>query len=413
VETKQKVLLVDDDKFMHKVIAKTLGDRFTLFSAFDGKEGIALAKSNPPDIILLDVEMPELNGYETCERLRADPQTTRIPILFLSSRSSLQERLLGLELGADDYLVKPCSREDIIAKLAAIQRYQQQRGALQAQIELAQKAAYVALAGSSELGRIMLFVEQSYAATNFPLLMTKLLGVTTSLGLNCSVMCHTSDGPLWFALMGEVAPMEQEIISALSTMGRFYDFGCRTQINFPFVSLLIKNMPLDDMERYGRLKDALPFLLSAADSKIRSMNTEQAIKRQSEELAHAFDIIHSTLSVLGESLKENQENGIQIMRRMMMRLMEMLPGMGLDEDQEERLLTLVDGGVNATADVIDNGERFSVAFNEVLVNLDALLKRQQTMVKEVMSQNFAEKEAPEAGAAAGTQEDGVGSVELF
>ncbi|MDQ7049211.1 MAG: response regulator [Enterobacterales bacterium] len=100
------ILAIDDDKFIHKMIARALdSEDVAIRFAVNGEAGIKMATESIPEIILLDVEMPGINGYETCERLRALDVTRNVPIVFLSSRSSLRERMQGYEAGGDDYLV--------------------------------------------------------------------------------------------------------------------------------------------------------------------------------------------------------------------------------------------------------------------------------------------------------------------
>ena len=85
------ILAIDDDKFVQKMIARALDSEYAQVRMADnGEQGLELACKNIPDIILLDVEMPGINGYETCERLRNSPSTNQVPIIFLSAHSSLR-----------------------------------------------------------------------------------------------------------------------------------------------------------------------------------------------------------------------------------------------------------------------------------------------------------------------------------
>jgi len=113
-----KVLIVDDDKTWQMVISAALHDDYKVVTAFDGDIGLKLAAEWVPDTILLDIEMPGKNGYEICTALKATPLLRDIPVIFLSGKSSLQEKIAGFQLGADDYIVKPCEAEYLKAKVA-------------------------------------------------------------------------------------------------------------------------------------------------------------------------------------------------------------------------------------------------------------------------------------------------------
>jgi diguanylate cyclase (GGDEF)-like protein len=116
----RQILVIDDSAPIHTLVAALLVDEgVEIHSANDGAYGITLAKSLHPDMILLDVEMPGLNGFETCKRLRADPAMADVPIIFLTGVSALEEKVRGLELGATDYVTKPFNSKELQARVRA------------------------------------------------------------------------------------------------------------------------------------------------------------------------------------------------------------------------------------------------------------------------------------------------------
>ncbi len=119
----QQVLLIDDSKQIHALVTSLLGDEpITIHSAFDAQLGICLAASLRPDLILLDVEMPGVDGYETCRRLKADPVTASLPIVFLTARATTEEMVQGLNLGANDYVAKPFKLSELLSRVRAALR---------------------------------------------------------------------------------------------------------------------------------------------------------------------------------------------------------------------------------------------------------------------------------------------------
>jgi DNA-binding response OmpR family regulator len=106
-DTRPKVLAIDDMPTNLFVLASGLSNEFNLQIATSGAAGIAIARTDPPELILLDVMMPEMDGYETFRKLRADPALRAIPVIFASALTDTGSELKGLELGADDYLHKP------------------------------------------------------------------------------------------------------------------------------------------------------------------------------------------------------------------------------------------------------------------------------------------------------------------
>ena len=405
------VLAIDDDKISQKFIARALARQYVHHSAFSGEEGISQAIELRPDIILLDVEMPGLNGYEVCDQLRQNPATNPIPIVFLSSRSSLRERMLGFESGADDYLPKPFASEELLAKLNVLMKYRTGHQQLQEKVSQAEETAYTALTGSNELGLAMNFVEQSYNVQNYEMLAFRLFSVTSSLNLKCSLLMLNGNEKLYFSSTGNINPLEEEVIAMLRKPQRFIDFGCRTQINFDNLSLLIKNMPLDDMDRYGRIKDLMPSMLGAADAKIQSLNARAAIATQANELVGSFNEIKSTLVNLAASLRDNQQKGANILRDMLNELDFYLPGMGLEDDQEQLIVNLIDRSTHKALDVTDATDSISDSFTHVVNNLESLIEKQNACMQNTFSNDEIEVETSDEQNE--QQDPGSMDIELF
>jgi DNA-binding response OmpR family regulator len=116
-----KLLIVEDEARMAELLRKGLTEEgHTTTCASDGAEGLDLAKAYEFDVIILDVMMPKLSGYELAKRLRAEK--VRTPILMLTARDSVPDVVRGLDLGADDYMTKPFSFEELVARLRAVKR---------------------------------------------------------------------------------------------------------------------------------------------------------------------------------------------------------------------------------------------------------------------------------------------------
>jgi len=118
-----RVLLVDDEPSVVRVNARQLElDGFTCLSAERGRQALAILAREAIDVVVLDIGLPDMDGLEVCRAIRQDPKHRGLPILFLSARQDEIDRVLGLEIGADDYLVKPASPRELAARVKAILR---------------------------------------------------------------------------------------------------------------------------------------------------------------------------------------------------------------------------------------------------------------------------------------------------
>ncbi len=117
------ILVIDDERDMVRLLDYGLTQAgFLVIGARDGEEGLSAARKHGPDVVLLDVMMPGLDGLEVCRRLKGDPLTASILVLLLTAKSEEGDRVLGLELGADDYLSKPFSMKELVARVNALLR---------------------------------------------------------------------------------------------------------------------------------------------------------------------------------------------------------------------------------------------------------------------------------------------------
>lgn len=117
------LLLIDDRMDLMAPLARLLEiDGYRVSSAGAGPEGLALAKDDAPDLVILDVDMPHMSGYEVCKRLREQSKTAEVPVLFLSGHSEALNKVEGLEAGGDDYITKPCDFGELKARIESLLR---------------------------------------------------------------------------------------------------------------------------------------------------------------------------------------------------------------------------------------------------------------------------------------------------
>lgn len=120
---KEKILIVDDERDIVKLIDYNLKkEGFKTYTSYDGKDALVTAFAERPDLVILDLMLPELDGLEVCRRLKKDEKTSQTPIIMLTAKSQETDKVVGLELGADDYVTKPFSVKELIARIKAVLR---------------------------------------------------------------------------------------------------------------------------------------------------------------------------------------------------------------------------------------------------------------------------------------------------
>src|SRR5262249_18301641 len=118
---KGKILVVDDEIYIVHILDFSLGmEGYEVLTALDGEQALEKAHAEHPDLIVLDIMMPKLDGYETCKMLKSDESTRGIPVILLSAKGRNVDQKIGFEVGADDYITKPFSPRKLVERINAI-----------------------------------------------------------------------------------------------------------------------------------------------------------------------------------------------------------------------------------------------------------------------------------------------------
>ncbi|MCX7884103.1 MAG: response regulator transcription factor [Caloramator sp.] len=119
----EKILIIDDESNIVELIKYNLEmNGYKVLYAYDGNEGLNIAREQNPDLILLDIMLPQMDGFDVCKEIKKDKEIEHIPIIMLTAKGEEFDKILGLELGADDYITKPFSVRELLARIKAVMR---------------------------------------------------------------------------------------------------------------------------------------------------------------------------------------------------------------------------------------------------------------------------------------------------
>ncbi len=377
------ILLIDSNQTNHKLLSKALNNDFLLTVTDNEKTAIEHAGQNPTDIILLDIECFGPQYPEICEQLRSIDAFKNIPLLLIIPKTTELEPIQALNSGADYYINKPYDPELLIAKIQISIKFANERRQKNQQIQEAQQMALMAMTDSSELGWIIQFMEQSYRISSYEELAGAVFNLTNNFNLSCLLLIKAYEKEYIFSSNDLLSPLETELILKLSHEKRFFDFSSRTQINYSNVSLLVKNMPVDDPIRYGRIKDLLPNILRSTESKIKLLNAQHVTKLQTNELQQSFVLITDTLNDIKQAIHNNQEKGIGILHQMLLEIDHDIPRMGLEEDQEMFILNKIDSAIEEADNTAAATLNITESFSSVIAKLHHLLEMQESIQEQL------------------------------
>jgi CheY-like chemotaxis protein len=297
VNVMYKILIVDDESMYHQILKALLTD-YELAFAECGDEALQMAPDFQPDLVLMDIEMPGIDGYETCRRLRLDSATSTIPILFLSSHQDLEDRLKAYGSGGNDYLAKPFDNDELTAKIGQHLAMEQAQKELANQLQSSYSIIMDLQQTSAQVQLISRFVQSGLYCHDISSLTD--LFFRTIKGMNSHVVARVQNGDevIVRSDSGAVNALESEILEMAGPLGRIYPFGTdRAIYNWEHVTLLVKQV--------GKDIDNLAILLDAFEAGIKAINTESRLLNEVKTLEARNDLIKDEISDLSSEMNSN------------------------------------------------------------------------------------------------------------
>lgn len=369
------ILSIDDDANNQLLLQKAFENTATMHIAYSGEEGLGMAALVKPDVILLDIAMPGMNGIEACKALKGNPATSQIPVLFLSAMNTLEDRLAGYKVGAEDYICKPINLYELKCKVDILMAYQGSLQQLDSRLRSASEVAYTAMSTNGELGVIVSFVENALNAPTFNGLADMVLDALAQFQINgCLVIRSDETHPLYFS-NAVLTPLETQLLDMARDGKRIVSVGRRCIFNAENISILIKDMPSDE-ERSGRLRDHVARLLTIADARIRSMvNENAAMQYRTSEVCRALNNAGDSLREVDERTRHFQHVIEETISEMMSRMEQQFMTMMLSDDQEEALLEPVRAARARLDDIFDESTAIDSHMEELRNHILTVLKR--------------------------------------
>ena len=367
------VLAIDDNPSTIYFYEELFGQKdFTILTADCAQQALEVLSENGEqiDAILSDIMMPNMDGYEFCQKVKSQSQLEMIPFIFVSALTDLDEKIKGYEVGADDYITKPIQAEEMIAKVNNVIAVREINHALNEQLSQSMNTAMQAMTYSSNLGLLLEFVKDGLTATSYHHLANNIFKFLNSINLKAVVQIHTPLETSTFSHKGVAAPIEENIFELSRNGGRFIDFGARTIINYETYSLLIKNMPKDDPDKYGMIKDLLGTFCDIVEVKIDSLLKENEQQQKEETINN----ISSTLNEVINDFKGVQKENMDALGAMMDDMEFSMSNMDLMEYQEESLKEAMETCMARTNQSFEMGLKVNEKFDFIRTEIMNLLK---------------------------------------
>lgn len=340
-----KILIVEDDEQNSRLIRKALEKQHACLSALTADEALSTIMAECPAVVLLDIGLPDRDGYDVCRDIKASANGHRTSILFLSGHDSLDARLKAYEAGGDDFMAKPFELKELSAKVERINAYTQEKLALIDRQSETQSLVFETMTVAAEYGEILQFFRRCLQTESAGQLAQSVFDLMNALGLRATLQLRDGDQQETFSTSGKPAsPIELNLFESLTDAGRLFHFGSRTLCNGHQVSLLIKNMPLEDATRCGRYRDVLAHAIEACEDRWAQVLRQDRIARALDSIRQVTDAIHVSLT----APDARAVNTLDRLSHIINELQSAFHFLELTEDQERFFHDLID---SATQDL--------------------------------------------------------------
>jgi len=374
MSNKGKILIVDDEPFNCEIMQEILEGEYDLKIVYNGQDCLDTAPQWLPDVILLDISMPGMSGYEVCKQLKGSVKTQDVQITFVSALDTLADRLAGYEVGGDDYITKPFNAQELLKKVEVAFKNKSLQRQLEHNADQAMKTALSAMTSTNEIGMMLQFISATFQCNEYDCLAKLIVDTTAALGYRSTVQIRAEGKEFNQCSDGAINPLEVAVINRISHEDDHLDIGPRTIMNFEHVSILIKGMPVNDEEEYARIKENMAVIAEATEVRINAIEAQNALLSRAgllEVLRHA----QQALNELHEKQADHKHNMLKLMQQLKKSLHAKLVGANISIFHIEPLMDLLNKAHKETLAVFDGEEPAETELVHIMEELQSVINR--------------------------------------
>lgn len=346
-----------------------LGEKCHLVHTSSAAETASVAHSQSAKLILIDAA--RLGASEATDACRLLKDQSDVPVVMLAGDDLLDHKMLAYDAGCDDYLSGDAMPE-LKARLDRVLFNKVANDQLRLQLKQANEMAFIAMSDTSDLGVNVQFLLDTNRCSNIDELGMRLFQSIRSYGLNCSLQMRSRYGVKNMEANGMAKEMESLLLAECAEQGRYVDFGRRSIMNYGRVSLLVKNMPVEDEKKYGAIKDNVFSLLQGCDARIEALDNLQSLALESMLVKRLSAHLSAVMSQVDESYQEVMRNIADVVENMADGVEQSLQFLGMDERQEAAMQKIMETGITDTNRIFNNGMRLDEGLRGFLKRLDAV-----------------------------------------
>ena len=366
-EQKARVLVIDDDNNIRTLYRLWLSKQFEIESVGSGSKAIEICKQILPDLVLLDVMMPGIDGYETCRRLR---EFTDIPIIFVTANESLEEQLKTFDAGGDDVIIKPMERDLLLRTINLAIQQKNKLNQLKTENDSMQNLTMNYLSAIGEQSGVQRFMQASLNSLTLNELGLHLVEAIHSFGLENCVLIRGENGATILTSHGEASTIEKSILEQSDNVGKIFQLKQRLVINCGRISILVSNMYPEESEQSVRIRDKIIMLVEMSQSMCDNMEIRQTSALRSESVQVALQTAYQESQTLNEMRHQVHGDLRILMQELMDNIEKTYSWLGIGQTQEAKISNTMYESVEKVFNLLEtSGDRYDSGFEKVLLAL--------------------------------------------
>lgn len=366
-----RLFIVDDVLASRRIVESVFGERYQIETFASAAACIERMTEQLPDIFLLDVDMPEMDGYSLCRHIRNEAGSSTVPVVFLSGLDDLESRLAGYDAGGNDFICKPFEFAELREKIEVLRRIAENNSRLRHRLDDSNLLTSLVMSNLDQYAVLVKFLRNLNTCEQYPDIAAAIMAMLQSYNLEGAVQFRLPGFVLTNNAAGEARPLEAAIIEQVRSLGTIAEFRNRAVFNFERVSLLVCNMPLADPDLCGSLKDYLAIAAETVDGKLLAMLTREQSTQTRKEISALLQALGATLHTFGKRYAQARYQGSETTLRMLADLDSAFASLGMREEHEESIKNIVQSRAHALIDIFD----FSAETESTLTDLSARLTR--------------------------------------
>jgi CheY-like chemotaxis protein len=350
-----KVFAVDDDPVVLDILRAILEPDCEIQTFSSVEDCQARLATEKPDLFLLDVNLPGIDGYTFCRQIKDAFETRRIPVIFVSGNDTIEERIKGYDAGGEDFIVKPFEPEELLRKFMVAQSMVLSQRSLTTQAEEAEMLSSLVMASMDETGILLQFMSKLIAMESAEEVADGLLELMGRYRLDGVVQTRLGSVTQTRSAAGKNLPLEVAVIEHVRDQGRIFEFSRRSVHNFERVTLMVNTLPLNDPDYCGRLRDHLSVAAQGVDSRLKALQVEEANRRAQGGILAALESVGDTIMELRDAHQNNSAASSKLVVDLQETLLNSFYRLGLTDNQEKFLQNMVGDFMTRMADLLNRG----------------------------------------------------------